>query len=150
MRPAPSVLRIVQQDYAALLCVLVPVVAWGLFVVVDVLGYGRRPGPAGFPFFLWSAPIVTALGLVLLALRVRGFSRLFREGIELQGTITKVWFIKDRGRVEFRWDQAGVPRESWRAIHRTARTLALREGQPVVLLVDPARPDVALLRDLYV
>jgi hypothetical protein len=146
-RPTPSVLRIVQQDYVALLCVLVPVVAWGLYVGVDVLGYGRRPGAA--PFFLYVAPVATAVGLLALARRVRGFARLFREGVEVEGQVTKVWFIKDRGRVELRWSQGGVVRESWRAIHRTARTEALREGQTVVLLVDPARPDVALLRDLY-
>lgn len=152
-RPTPALPRIVQQDYVALLSVLGPAALWFLYLTVDVLGFARRPPPPGAeatPFFLYVAPVATVLGLAGLVARVRGVRRLFREGLEVEGRITAVQFMKDRGRVDFVYVHAGQEHASWRALHRTERTEALRQGQAVVVLVDPARPTSALLRDLYV
>jgi hypothetical protein len=147
-RPSPSVLRIVQQDYASLLCVLGPVVFWGLFVAVDVLGLGRRPDAK--PFFRYAAPAVTAVALPLLVVRVRRFARLFRDGVEVSGRVTACAFERDRGRVEFTFEHDGKSYAGGAALHRTARTAALAPGQELVVLFDPAAPESALLRDLYV
>lgn len=143
-------LRIVQQDYASLLCALLPAVLWGLFVAVDLLGLGRGGGGEARPFFRYAAPAVTVVALPLLALRVRRFGRLFREGVEVTGQVTSCDFGGDRGRVEFVFEHEGKRYEAGAAVHRTARADALAPGQEVVVLFDPAAPESALLRDLYV
>ena len=63
-RQQPSLVRIIQSDYLALLSVVVPVVMWVLYLAGEYFGFlpgfrGREPNPgARAPFFLYLAIIL--------------------------------------------------------------------------------------------
>ena len=68
----------------------------------------------------------------------------------MTATITKLAIVRDRGRLEIEYEVEGRRHESWTPVHKNKRVMALEPGKPVAALVDPARPDRAIVRDLYV
>lgn len=156
MRPVPTLRRIVLIDYASLLLAIAPVVSVGIgvFAVID---QGRPTR------FVYGAAAVAVIALVLLVLRVRTIRAVFREGTEVEGTVTSVLPLgEDRGQLAVSFDLEGRRYDVVCAVHGRfgaapvdpqARGVAERgvaEGDRVVLVVDPRRPDRAFLRDLLI
>ncbi len=73
----------------------------------------------------------------------------FNDSIELEGTITKIWFYKDRGRVEFYYKIETREFGKGHAIMKTKATLALNKGQKVKLLIKNRNHQKAIIADLY-
>ena len=153
----PSIIRIIQSDYLALIGVIVPVVSLIMYICVAYFGYfpglrGRDPiqGTEGAPVFFYLFIIGLVLGLPLAFWRIRTIQQLFLKGVEVVGQITAISFYRDRGRVEYSYSHAGQAYSGGNAIMKTGRTQQLRSGNQIVLLVNPQEPKRALIRDLYV
>lgn len=78
--------------------------------------------------------------------RPRAVCKRYRCG----GQISCLWIVRDRGRLAFRYRVGEAEFECWTPVHKTARVLAFPEGQAVRVLLDPANPRHAIVRDLYV
>lgn len=149
----PTWWRIISTDYWALVGVIIPCIGLGLWIANAFFGFpgklGGAPLPPNHPFFLILATAGVIAGAIILTRRRSYFDNLFASGHRMQGTVTSIWFLKDRGRVEFTFDYQGQPRRAGSALHRTKRTSALRPQQSVTVLVDPAQPSKAIILDLY-
>ena len=154
-RPPVPWSRIVRRDYAAFVLFLLPLVFWGLFLFVAVTGFlprgpeARTVPPAFFPLM---AAVDAALTLVLGTLfvrRVRGIRRILETGTECEAVVTSASFFRDRGRVEFTYEVGGKPYRSGCAVFKTPATRALGEGDRLTIVVDPERPDRALLPSVF-
>jgi len=153
----PSIVRIVQSDYLALLGILVPAVSLIMYVCVAYFGYfpgfrGRDPiqGTEGAPLFLYLFIIGLVVGIPLAIWRIRSIQQMFSKSVEVAGQITNISFYKDRGRVEYSYTYQSQNHSGGNAIMKTGKTQQLRSGDQVVLLVNPDDPKRALIRDLYV
>ena len=153
----PSLVRIIQSDYLALLGILVPSVSLIMYVCVAYFGYfpglrGRDPiqGTEGAPLFFYLFIIGFVIGLPLSIWRVRSIQKMFANSVEVTGQITDLSFFRDRGRVEYSYIYQGQNYSGGNAIMKTGKTLQLRPGSQILLLVNPNEPKRALIRDLYV
>jgi hypothetical protein len=153
----PSIIRIIQSDFVALIGLIVPLVSLIMYICVAYFGYfpglrGRDPiqGTEGAPVFLYLFIIGLVLGLPLAFWRIRTIQQLFSKGIEVGGQIIAISFYRDRGRVEYSYSHAGQAYSGGNAIMKTSRTQQLRSGDQIVLLVNPDEPKRALIRDLYI
>jgi hypothetical protein len=153
----PSVVRIVQSDFAAMLGLLVPAVSLVMYICVAYFGYfpgfrGHDPiqGSEGAPLFLYLFIGGLVLGVPLAIWRIRTIQQLFARSVEVTGQVTNISFYKDRGRVEYTYTYLGQSYSGGNAIMKTGRTQQLRPGTQMVLLVNPDDPKHALIRDLYV
>jgi hypothetical protein len=156
-KPKPSIIRIVQSDYLAVLGILVPVVSFIMYVCIAYLGYfpglrGRDPiqGTEGAPLFLYLFIIGLVVGIPLAIWRIRSIQQIFSKSVEVVGEITNISFYKDRGRVEYAYSYMGQDYSGGNAIMKTRKTQQLSTGNQIVLLVNPDEPKRALIRDLYV
>lgn len=142
-RKRPSILRIIDSDYAAALALLMPFLFWLLFWMLSVL----RLVDLQIPRYL--AIGLTAGSLMLLAWRCWLIRRIFAEGVATPGEVRQVWFYHERGRlvVTFIWEKHPVQIHSM--IPKNDYTKTLQEGQQVPLIVDRHQPKWAFLRDLY-
>lgn len=95
------------------------------------------------------AIVVTALLLAVLVWRVSRVYALFAKGVELPATITSIYLVRDRGRLEFAYQAEGFAASSWIPVHRTKRVLGFEVGQPVRALVDPSNPNHAIVKELF-
>lgn len=155
-RSTPTIFRIIQSDYAALLAALFPVMCWGLYLALMVFGalpgrHGRGTITAaeGGPFFLGLAIVALVIGLPLLIWRIRFVQNVFARGVEVEGKIVDVSFYRDRGRVRYAYEYQGRTYERGNAVSGNKRTRALAPGAKVAVAVDPLRPKRAFIRDLY-
>lgn len=153
----PSIVRIIQSDYLALLGIIVPVVSLIMYICVAYFGYlpglrGRDPiqGTEGAPLFLYMFIFGLVGGLPLTFWRIRTIQQMFAKSVEIIGQVTGISFIKDRGRVEYSYTYQNQDYSGGNAIMKTNKTKQLSSGSEVVLLVNPDDPKRALIRDLYV
>jgi hypothetical protein len=156
-RTKPSIVRIIQSDFLALLGVLVPIVALIMYVAVAYFGYfpgfrGRDPiqGTEGAPLFLNLFIAGLVIGVPLAIWRIRSIQQMFSKSVEVVGQITNISFRKDRGRVEYSYTYQSQAYSGGNAIMKNGKTQNLRSGNEVVLLVNPDDPKRALIRDLYI
>jgi hypothetical protein len=145
MNRQPSLLKIITIDYAALLGWLFPVVMWGMYVVLIVLG-NVKTNDFTLPVIF---AVITVVALAILIWRIQVFNTIFSDGIETTATINNVSFFRDRGRVDYVYTHQGQKYASGNAIHKVKQTLALKVGEQVVLIVDRNNPKRAFIRDLY-
>ena len=153
----PSIVRIVQADYLALLGILVPVVSLIMYICIAYFGFfpgfrGHDPiqGTEGAPFFFYLFIIGLVIGIPLAIWRVRSIQQIFSKSVEVVGRISNISFYKDRGRVEYSYTYQGQNYSGGNAIMKTRITQQLSSGSQVVLLVNPDQPKNALIRDLFV
>lgn len=155
-KPKPSILRIIQSDMLALICVLIPIVVLGMYLAIMVFGslpgtYGRAPlqRESSAPWFLTMGLASAAVGLPLAYWRIHAIQRRFEEGEEVTGRIIDVAFFRDRGKVTYSYVYQNQNYAGSNAIMKNGRTEQLYPGKEVVILVNPFNPKQALIRDLY-
>jgi hypothetical protein len=134
----PSIIQIIWTDYFAFIATLLPVCIW---VVVLILWKTL--------FYIKVGAIGTLIVMGLLTWRLYIFRKVFREGKSVLGRISSAYLIRDRGRVEYTYSYQGKFYRSGVSIHRNSRTKALKEGEGVLLVVDPRKPGRAFIRSLY-
>ena len=151
-----SVGRILKNDYASLALLIFIGVAWPM-AGLAAAGWlpGRRGGAietGGDPdrFLLGLAVVITPLFGWLAFRRIAAIRRVVENGPACVGTVTLVWFMKDRGRVEYEYQFEGKTYQAGNAIMKNRETDTIRQGDRVELIVDPSRPSRAFLASLYV
>lgn len=151
----PSLLSIVQSDYAAFMAVLVPAIIVTVCLAVAFLVNlpDRTTGAAGVYYapelLLFGALAAALAGVVVLTWRVRTIRGVFARGVEASGVLTGVANIKDRGQLTFQFEHAGQTYECGCSVHRNRRTRKLKKGAAVAVVVDASDPRRAVLKDLY-
>lgn len=141
----PSIMKIITVDYAAFLATVFPIVMWGMYGVMLYLGNIDSSGKT-YPTLTGIITIVSALVLIW---RIRLFFHIFTEGVEAPATISKVFFFRDRGRLDYSYTYQGQQYNSGNAVHRVKQTRNLKPGDQVIVIVDPNHPKRAYVRDLY-
>ncbi|MBN2393808.1 MAG: hypothetical protein JXR84_23955 [Anaerolineae bacterium] len=139
----PLLLRVIQNDYVALIAFLFPIVFWAFYAFDMFLGGDS------WPAFIFIVLAVTVTGFAVLIWRYWLILSVFTQGIEVSGTISRISFFRDRGRVDFIYTWYEEKYASGMAVVKTKRTSALREGQVIDLMVDSGRPRNAFIRDLF-
>ena len=141
----PSVPVILWNDWPALASWVGVVVGWALYGGFTLLKGGQHSA-----HFLAPLVAATLVLLALLAWRIGRVHLLFARGKEVPGEITGLFLDRDRGRLEFCYRVGETECRSWAPVHKTARVLALADGQQVRVLADPTNPRQAIVRELYI
>ena len=146
-----SVTRLIWTDYPAFYSSLVPLVAWIIYVawIPDWRGQGPVVKPEARDLFLTLIVLATAGGTSVLFSRILLFQRVFKSGALVKGKISQINFRRDHGRVEYAYIFDHKEYFCSVAVHPTAQTKQLADGEHVVLVVDRAKPWRAFIRDLY-
>lgn len=146
MNPKPSIGAILWNDWPALATSLGLVIPWVLYFGYRLLD----PSAGSDPVFAWLATASTLAMLPLLGWRIRRVLVLFARGVEVPAHITSIHLFKDRGRIDYAFTLGEGISSSWCPVHKTARVLAFKLGEPVKVLVNPANPKQSILKALYV
>ena len=139
-----SIRKSIWTDWPALAAAVGVPIFWGIHFAFPYL----RPGAqSSRPVIL---PIIATAGLaVVLLWRVRRISNLFATGRTAAAKILRLSISRDRGRLEFEFEHQGQLVRSWSPVHKCKAVLALKQGDVVEALFDPARPTHAIIRHLY-
>lgn len=85
----------------------------------------------------------------LLCWRIQSVRSLLRDGIVVPARIISVWFVSDRGRVDYEYDYAGRTHRGGMALVKSKRTGELQEGGEITVVVDPRNPSKSMLHDIF-
>lgn len=153
-----SVKRTILNDYAAFLLTITGPIFLVLSITGSVFGFlpeVKRPG--SIPVTPQTALLGAVVSLVLTAVlffflfrRIARIRRIIQTGERVEGGITDIRFIKDRGRVSFRYLLNGEVVEGGAPVMKNATTLQLIPGTVVELALDPEDPSKAIVVELYV
>lgn len=101
------------------------------------------------PFMQQTLVVLTPLWIGMLGWRLARFTTLYARGVPGSGVVTAIQRHRGSVRVDFRYEAGGQTRHSWVAVSASAATEHLAPGDPVELLVHPARPGRAIIPRLY-
>jgi ABC-type uncharacterized transport system permease subunit len=157
MARQPATSRILKNDYPSLLCLMAIGITWLGAIAGGV--FGALPKRHGGGMLEVNSTVllvliaIAAVATVLLgwlsSRRIADIRRVVSSGREVIGRIDTVWFVKDRGRVEYSYELDGKTYQSGNAIWKNSETLTLRDGDQIDLIVDPENPSRAFLASLY-
>lgn len=138
--------RVISIDYLAYVLVITPITVWGIYLVMYLLG--NAPEDGGSVYLLLGA-IVTVISLAGLVLRYFRQKRILLEGVEVQGKVMRIFFYRDRGRVDVDYTYEGKDYEAWNSLHRCKATEAMQLGDSVAVRIDPKKPGRAVVAEPY-
>jgi hypothetical protein len=143
----PHLKKILLADWPALFCsISIP----GIWVIGLIFPFLRQGATFGRVEILTIALPLSLIAAGFLLWRVTRIQTLFSRGAAVRGNITRIRLVRDRGRVEFRYEFNGERLESWMPVHQSPEVLALRESQEIDILVDATRPRRAIIRHLFI
>jgi hypothetical protein len=137
----PRLSKIIWTDWPALASAIAIPMIWAIHFVFPLI----RPGAK----LLWLAVAISLTAGIGLTWRFARIHRLFARGNLASARVTGVQMVKDRGRLEFEYEVDGKLCNSWMPVHRNKDVLSIRIGQEVDILIDPERPNTAIVRHLY-
>ena len=143
----PRLLRVINTDFLALLGVIGVPLVW---VIGAVFPYMRKGAKFDEAFMLGFALPVSACCFALAVWRVWRIYNLFDSGQSVNGRLTDVVLWRDRGRIKFKFEFDGREFRSSMLVHQTDAVLKLQPEQDVDLLVHPAHPRTAIIKQLFV
>jgi hypothetical protein len=91
----------------------------------------------------------SVVGLGMAAWQVWTIRRVVVGGAGVPGVVGSIGFFRGRGRVEYVYTFQGRQYQGSQAVQSSAVTRSLAQGQAVTVMVDPARPERAFVRELY-
>jgi hypothetical protein len=147
MTKIPPIPRIVSVDYLASSAFLVPIIAWGFYLCMLTLA----PENAG----AWAFPVapgtLTVVGLAVLAWRIVLIRSVFAAGVEAPATV--LFTLRMRGqqvRINYQYTYAGQTYTGGNTVSEGRVPVTLKPGDTITVVFDPARPQVAFVRDSFV
>jgi hypothetical protein len=146
MHRPPSPSRIINTDSLAFGAVLLPVALWSFSICLLAI----NPGRSGAYLFPWLPLLVTVMALGVLAWRVRTIRGVFTSGVEAPGRVKHI--VTTRGgqtRIDFVYTHAGREYSGGNTTNQTRYTNKFKPNDSVVILLDPARPYMSFIRELY-
>ena len=141
----PTVLKAIEADYFAWLVVVVPIVLWGFYLFLWLSDVG---GPDAWRLWMFVLPITIA-GLLLLSLRYAALSAHCARAVEVPGVIERYMHLQDIGRVVYTFTYLTKEFRATNYIHHSTRTMHIEGMSKITVLLDPANPHSALIKDLY-
>jgi hypothetical protein len=145
MNRQASLRKIIANDYIASVSFLFPIATWGFIALLFFTSRYHKDDIILVVIF--SA--LTVVCLCSLIWRVNLLSRMVTNGLEATAIISQIFFYKDRGQVRYTYVNQGQNMTITNAIAKTKQTKLIMQGQQVIVLVDPANPKRAFIRDLY-
>ena len=149
----PTLMTILWADFPAFMAAVFPMVVAILAIILAFAG--DIPDPRGgedlsnedLPYLLGFGVILTLLCIPLLVFRVRRVRRLLRTGHETPGTITAARLSRNGSRLKYQFEYASKKHDKSLLIPFWIENI--EEGDEVTVVVDPARPRRAIIKDLY-
>jgi hypothetical protein len=156
----PPLSRIVRIDFLALFGALfapigVAIAAAGLAGLLPDRSRSLLEGrlvtfeERGLPVFWYFALGATLAGAALLLWRAARIRSAFGAGHRVPGVLSRVRPFKDRAYLTYEYEVDGVRVRTAHFVHRGDVVRALREGQPVTVAVDPTRPRLGFIVELF-
>jgi len=145
MKNQPTILKAIEADYLAWLSVVIPIVLWGFFLFLLLTEIG---GPNTINL-LNPVVLITLVGILIFALRYAALRRHFAKGVEVPGVIERYMHLQDIGRVIYTFTYLKKEFKATNYIHHSTRTAHIENLTAIKVVLDPARPQSALIKDLY-
>jgi hypothetical protein len=145
MNRQASLRKIIANDYTALVSFLFPLVTWGLYGLLKIMGDYRVDNNILPVIFI----ILTVIFVICLVWRVTLIKGVIAEGLETP-TISSVQLTQARSLLPYTYVFQGQNYTGRNALVNNKKVEATyKTGTSVVLLVDPGNPKRAFIRDLY-
>lgn len=151
-----SLFKIFKSDYASVLLLLFPLIAFALFidskyfgVLHELFSENTHIFLGNYLIFLWMSIASIVICFPLLFFRIKSIQNHFKNGLEVIGEIVFVELWKDRGRVEYEYEIDGKKYRSGNALHRNKFVNSLKKGQKINVIVSKENFKKALIKDMY-
>ncbi len=146
MEKHPLLKKIIMVDYMAFVAFIFPFVIWGMYIFLVFLEKVPTPTMFSLPAIFG---LITLGAIIVLVWRIQIIRNVFSDGVEAMATLDKVFFYRDRGRLDYYYIFMGENYRSYNAVQKCKYTKDLQIGSQKVVMVDRNNPKRAFICDLY-
>lgn len=136
----PSPFRIIQNDYFSFMAVAISLAIWIIFF------FGNTSQSTNI---LYISIAVTAASIALLIWRILFFNRLFDTGEETTAVVQEIRFRRSRGTVNYTYTYQGTGYSTDFLSTAIGGAKKIDPDQEVTILVDPDKPERAIIKSLF-
>jgi hypothetical protein len=136
----PSPFRIIQNDYIAFMAAVLPLAVWIVFF------FGNTSQSTNTLYF---GIALTVGAITLLAWRILFFTKLFETGEETTAVVQGIRFRRSRGTVNFTYIYRGTSYSADNLTTAIGHSKKLEPDQEVSILIDPDKPERAVIKSLF-
>jgi hypothetical protein len=141
----PKAFKAIEADYLAWLAVVVPIVIWAFFLFLLFSGVG---GPETRNLLV-PCIVITLIGGLGFMLRFAALRVHFARGVEVPGRMERSMHLQDFGRVIYTYTYLTKEFRTTNFIHYATRTARVDAMSEITVVLNPANPHSALIKDLY-
>jgi len=140
----PSFFKVVTTDYPTFSACLFPPASGAFYLFLSLTE--ENPVDITVSIFFAAGSVIA---LIVLLWRIQLFNTIFSDGMTANATISKVWFFRDRGRINYSYTYLGQNYSSGNVVMKIKKTRQIKVGDQVVVMVNRNKPKQAFIRDLY-
>ncbi len=151
-----SLLAILFSDYSTLFALLVPFVLGFSHLLVlsgympDGSGFGfTEPDESDIAFSQTYKTFFSIVAITYFAIRIHFFYVLYKRGVEVPSTILEYSYHTKGARIQYEYIYDNKKYCKGNSLSYTFKINDFHEGQEVILLVDPKKPTMAVIKDIY-
>jgi hypothetical protein len=141
----PSVIKVIEADYTAWMTVVIPIVIWSFYLFLWLSAVG---GPDAWRLWI-VALMITIFGAIFFFLRYNAISSHFAQSVEVPGVIDRYMHLQDIGRVRYTYTYLKKEFTTTNYTHHSTRTAHIENMTQIKVMLNPAKPQSALIKDLY-
>ena len=140
----PSFFRVVTTDYTAFSAFIFPLAIGAFYLFLSLTE--ENPVDLTVPIIFGVSAVIA---LIVLFWRIQLFNTIFSDGMTATATINKIWFFRDRGRINYSYFYQGQNYSSGNVVMKIKKTKQLQMGDQVPVMINRNNPKQAFIRDLY-
>jgi len=138
-------IKAIEADYFAWLTVVTPIVIWAFYLFLWLSEVG---GPDAWRLWI-VALMITIIGGFFFFLRYNAICSHFAHSVEVPGVIDRYMHLQDIGRVKYSFTYLKKEFTATNYIHHSTRTAHIENMSQIKVMLNPANPQSALIKDLY-
>jgi hypothetical protein len=140
----PSIFKVVTTDYTAFSALIFPLAMGAFYLFMSLTE--ENPVDLIVPIIFGASAVIA---IIVLFWRIQLFNTIFSDGMSANATINKVWFFRDRGRINYSYRYLGQNYMSGNVVMKVKKARQLQMGDQVAVMINRNNPKQAFIRDLY-
>jgi hypothetical protein len=140
----PSFFRVVSTDYTACSSLLTPFVLGAFYLYLSLTE--ETPVELIVPIMFAAGAVIA---VIVLFWRIQLFNTIFSDGMTATATISKIWFYRDRGRINYTYFYLGQNYTSGNVVMKVKKARQIQMGDQLTVMINRNNPKQAYIRDLY-
>jgi predicted small secreted protein len=143
----PSALKIIRTDFVLVIITTIILLTAPLYLVVITAILGTLTSES--LLYIGGGLFADVAAVILIATKVKVIKSTFQKAEEIKGTIINIEPRRFNVQIEYEYTYRNEKYTGYDNISKSDKTKYYQKGDAVILVINPEKPNKAIIRDAY-